>query len=219
MHFIASHHHRRSARCPRTNVEHALAGTIEDSTWVMLDEHGAQLADAAASEDPEMYSLLRELRAAIPIATIHVAVVRREDFPSPTGVCNFHATNPQKHCGESPAPRPMEISTVVPGSDCQRPKARCPRCTEKFHSAISAVLHRHYDTQAPAPILPPAPRELTPADVAVAKRLQVICDIERVLIAVGSRSRALSPRAGAELLASAIETLTTTQKETANVEA
>lgn len=217
--FIASHHHRRSARCPRTNVEHALAGTIEDSTWVMLDEHGAQLADAAASEDPEMYSLLRELRAAIPIATMHVAVVRREDFPSPTGVCNFHATNPQKHCGESPAPRPMEISTVVPGSDCQRPKARCPRCAEKFHSEISAVLHRHFGTEPPAPIVPPAPRELTPAEIIASKRRKAVDDLAKAVNGIGSQS--MGPRQASELIAGAIESLIelTNQKETPHVEA
>lgn len=210
--FIASIHHRRSDICPRTGAQHA-SSTAEGS-WAMLDD-GSQLADVAAADaDPEMFALLQELRAAIPIATLGVAICRQEDFPSPAGVCNFHGTNPQKHCGASPEPRPMEISTVVPGRDCRQPKARCPRCTEKFHYTISAVLHSHLGTQPPAPIQPPAPRVLTPAEIAAAARENLLSSVEGVLVGVANRT--MPPRQAASALVSAIEEIAiqTRTKET-----
>lgn len=218
--YLCSVHHRRSDICPRTGAKHEPAGAEASSRWVMLLD-GEHLADVAAAEsDPDAFLLLQEVRAAIPVAPLNLAICRREDFPSEPGVCNFHVSNPQKHCGAIPSPREMEIS-VLPGRDCQRPKARCPRCVEKFHENISAVIHRHYGTQPPAPILPPAPRELTAEEIAVAKRNEAVATIERVLCATAQSNRAVPAKAAAVLLAEAVETLVklANQKEPPNVKA
>lgn len=204
MHFIASVHHRRSDICPRTHITHESAGTEASSRWVMLQD-GEHLADVAAAEaDPEMFSLLQELRISVPTAQFHMAICRAEDFPSPATVCRYHA-NPAKNCSETPTPRRFEISSLIPGPDMRRPKAKCSRCTDRDYQAISAAVHKFLGTEPLAPVIPPAAPAPTPAEMIASRRRQAVDDLAKAMNGVATQT--IGPRAAADLLAGAIETL------------